>query len=196
MGYKKSFDDCYAFGRIAESQIANWLVRANEYSILPAYEIEIPSGKGPRLLTSSSELIAPDILAMKMRGTQLLIKWFEAKHKTRFSWHRNSHNWQTGIDRRHFEDYVKVQEQSGISVYLLFMHRSSQPSKADRANGSPEACPVGLFGGSLDFLTRRVDHKDAYSRYGREYPMIYWNHQQLMKLATLEEMAAQVKAFA
>jgi hypothetical protein len=190
MVYRKSFDDKYAFGKIAEGQIAQWLIRAHEYQLLPAYEIEIPSGKGPRLLTSSGGLVAPDILAMKHRGTKLFIKWYEAKHKTRFSWYRkNGGSWQTGIDLRHFEDYIKVQEQTGIEVYMLFLHRSNCPSASDLENGSPSVCPVGLFGGSLYHLIHHVDHKDSYNDSGRAYPMVYWNEKVLKPIASLEEMS-------
>src|SRR4051812_35912597 len=116
---KDSFNDCFAFGHIAEGAIAQWLVRAQNYSILPAYEIEIPSGKGPRLLTKSSELISPDLYGIKVNEQMVLVRrWIEAKHKERFSWHRNSGgNWQTGIDLRHYEDYYKVREATQTNVY-------------------------------------------------------------------------------
>lgn len=190
---KDSFNDYLAFGRIAEGAIVQWLVRAQNYSILPAYEIEIPSGKGPRLLTQSCELVSPDLYAIKVDKQLVLVRrWIEAKHKERFTWHRISQNWQTGIDLRNYEDYSKVKEATQTNVYILFLHRSTCPSQSDVANGSPVECPVGLFCGELDYLRKHEHHRDSYAKYGRTYPMVYWNHQDLKQIATLDEVNAVI----
>lgn len=183
-----NFDANYAYGKIAESQIAQWLIRVYGYHLLPAYEIEIPSGKGPRLLGPYGELIAPDLLAIRFNRMKVLVQWYEIKHKERFSWYRKGGGWwQTGIDLRHFEDYIKVQEQTGIEVFLLFLHRSCDPSRNDLEQGSPTNCPTGLFGGSLRDLMHNWDHKDSYDKKNRSFPMVYWNDKDLKHIATLED---------
>lgn len=184
---RKSFNDAFAFGRIAEGQIAQWLIRAEGWTISPAYEIEIPSGKGPRLFAFTGELITPDILAMKHQKKKFVFLWNEAKHKTRFTWHWKSKNWQTGIDLRHYLDYIKVQEQT-FDVRVLFLHSCSTPSKYDLEHGCPATCPVGLYGHSLRYLMAHEHHRDSYDRGGRDYPMVYWNESDLERLATLEEV--------
>src|SRR5258708_21443172 len=68
-------------GRIAESQIAQWLMSNEGWIVLPAYEIEIPSGKGPRLFSNNGELITPDMFTMKHQGKKFLNAWQEAKNK-------------------------------------------------------------------------------------------------------------------
>jgi hypothetical protein len=185
---RKNFNDAYAFGRVAEGQIAQWLMYAEGWHILPTYEIEIPSGKGPRLFTPTGNLVVPDILAMKHKGKRFLYKWHESKHKTRFTWHRNSRNWQTGIDLRHYLDYIKVQQQTCIEVYILFLHSCSIPSKYDLAYGSPTTCPIGLYGQALTYLMAHEHHRDSYTDGKRDYPMVYWNESDLERLATLEEV--------
>lgn len=187
------FNDCYAFGRIAEGQIAQWLVRARHYNILPTYQIEIPTGKGPRLFTRQGELISPDMLATRVLETTLDIRWIEAKHKSRFSWYRKSGGaWQTGIDERHYLDYIEVQRRTRIEVFILFLHRCKEPSQDDLKHGSPAECPTGLFCRPLHYLTKHEDHRDKYERPGRDYPMVYWNHSDLKLLATLEEVEAAI----
>lgn len=185
---RKSFNDAYAFGLVAEGQIAQWLVHVQHWNLLPVYEIEIPSGKGPRLLTPNHKLIAPDILAMKYQGRKFLIKWYEAKHKTRFSWYRKSGTWQTGIDLRHYLHYAQVQKETGKEVYVCFLHECSAPSASDLAHGCPPECPTGLFGQTLDHLIAHEHHRDSWKDERREYPMVYWNEQDLERLATLEEV--------
>jgi len=189
--YRKSFNDYYAEGRIGEGQIAQWARRLIYDMHLTAYEIEIPSGKGPRLLLNGYELIAPDFYAIRINGATVLCKWIEAKHKTRFTWHFMSGNWQTGIDRRHYEDYLKVREVTQTLVYIMFLHRSNVPSNKDLANGSPLVCPTGLYCRTSDYLKDHEHHRDKYERDGREYPMVYWNEQDLGKpIATIEEVDA------
>jgi hypothetical protein len=185
---RSNFNDCYARGRVGESLCARWLIHREGWSILPAYEIEIPSGKGPRLFTLDGKLIAPDIFAMKYQKKKYLFKWFEAKHKTRFTWHRISGNWQTGIDIKHYLDYIKVQEQTKTEVFALFLHNCSEPSKGDLAYGSPSICPTGLYGRPLSYLAEHEHHRDSYARGERNYPMVYWNETDLEKLATLDEV--------
>lgn len=188
MERRKNFNDAYAFGSVAEGQIAQWLVHAQHWQILPAYEIEIPSGKGPRLLTNHHKLIVPDILAMKYQGRQFLIKWYEAKHKTRFTWHRISQNWQTGIDLRHYLHYIQVQKETKRDVYVCFLHECATPSESDLKYSCPSQCPVGLYGQTLDHLITHEHHRDKYTTAGRDYPMVYWNEHDLERLATLEEV--------
>lgn len=186
---RSNFDERYARGRVGEGLCARWLMYREGWKILPAYEIEMSRGKGPRVFTSDGMLIAPDIFAMKYQKKKFLFKWFEAKHKTHFTWFRKGGgNWQTGIDLRHYLDYIKVQEQTKTEVFALFLHNSSIPSKSDLEHGSPHTCPTGLYGCPLSYLMEHEDHRDSYDNGWRNYPMVYWNEKDLEKLATLEEV--------
>jgi hypothetical protein len=184
----QDFRDAFATGRLSESRIARWLIHEEHWNILPAYDQEQATGKGPRLFTPDGELVVPDLLAMKLEGNECLLAWFEAKHKTHFTWYRRARSWQTGIDLRHYLDYLKVQEQTGREVFLCFFHEGSTPSASDRTNGAPSVCPTGLYRQSLRVLTTREDHRGEYQRDGRRYQMVYWNEQDLMRIATVEQV--------
>lgn len=189
--YRKNFNDSFAYGRVGENDVGQWLNQVEKWLHLPAYEIEIPSGKGPRFIASTGEeLIAPDLLSVKRIRKRLLVRWHEIKHKNRFSWRYTAKPpcWQTGIDERHYLDYIKVLKDSTIDVYVLFLHERSDPSQKDLEHGSPAVCPTGLYGQSLDYLMAHVDHRDKHTSYGRDYPMVYWNECDLKRLATLEEV--------
>lgn len=182
------FGEWLASGQIGESQIARWL-RRRGWHVLPAYEKEIANGKGPRLFMASggayAELVTPDLLAMKS-GAFL---WVEAKHKTAFTWYGRTGTFQTGVDARHFRDYVEVQQQTGVDVWLMFLHSDSRTRAEDVARwGAPLRCPVGLFGNTLGALAADVDHKS--DRYGHG-GMLYWRADQLRLVAPLEEVAAR-----
>lgn len=183
-----TFEKTLAQGRIAEGQCGNWLRLAQGWTLLPAYEIEIPQGKGPRLFLRDRQLVVPDIFAMKHKGKKFLFKWYESKNKSCFTWHYISKNWQDGIDLRHYLDYIQVQEETKIEVYLLFLHSCATPNPRDIARGSPSSAPTGLFGQTLRYLMEHEHHRDKYERGWRSYPMVYWNACDLERLASVEEV--------
>lgn len=161
------------FGVAGESAIASWL-RRRGYSVMPVYEKILDTGKGPQLLTPDSSLIAPDLFVFKGNGAY----WVEAKHKTAFSWHRISSRWVTGIDQRHYEDYLKVDAETPWPVWLAFFHEGGQ------AKDSPAESPSGLFANSIRYLAANVNHKsDKWGRSG----MVYWAVDKLQLLTRLED---------
>jgi len=172
----------YQFGKIGEGTIATWL-RQREWNVLPVYEKELDEGKGPVLFTAQmgTSLIAPDLLCF--RGKE--VYWIEAKTKSSFTWHRITGRWVTGIDLRHYGDYLKVARLSPFPVWLLFLHLEGQ------AKDTPEGMetPTGLFGRELVYLEQHENHRhDNWGRSG----MVYWALESLHKLAALDEMIPEV----
>lgn len=174
-----------AIGKIGESQIAQWL-RSEGWHVLPVYEKEVDDGKGPRLfLPGSNELVAPDMLVF--RGEKGA--WVEAKHKSVFSWHRATNQWVTGIDKRHYEHYLEVQQISPWNVWLMFLHRDAEPAKLDRKHlGVPKRCPTGLFTCCIDApINHEAPPQPDGSGWGST-GMVYWGYRQLYQLARMEDV--------
>ncbi len=169
-----AFKDRLEMGVAGESVIASWL-RARGSTVLPVYEKIIDNGKGPQLYLPDKELIAPDFFVFRCDGAI----WIEAKHKTAFTWHRNTQRWVTGIDIKHYEHYLEVNRVTPWKVWLLFLHQGGQ------AKDSPPDSPAGLFGNTLDYLSEHENHR--HSNWGR-YGMVYWRYEDLKLLATLEEI--------
>ena len=174
----ESFADTLARGQIGESLCSQWLVSRGS-CVLPVYETELATGKGPRFFTPQGALVAPDMFVLPA------MIWAEAKHKTVFSWHRKTERWVTGIDIKHYRDYLKVEARSGKAVWLLFLHACGQPDARDIEKGCPPAYPTGLFGGRLKTLAGQENHRH---RGGGPSGMVYWAAPPLQKLATLEEL--------
>lgn len=187
-----SFDERLTFGQLGESQIARWL-RDRGNRVLPVYEKEIDTGKGPQLfLPDNVQLIAPDLLVFNHEN----IWWIEAKHKSVFTWHRLTGRWTTGIDLRHYHDYLQVNEITPFPVWLLFLH--SKDRCVDRPD-EPWPCPTGLFGHRLDFLVENENHRCGPRSNGTGWGntgIVYWAHDKLLQLATLEEVRAVAMAAA
>lgn len=154
---------------------------------MPAYEIEVSHGKGPQLFSQGTELVAPDMLCFTSDG----IVWIEAKHKTRFTWYRKTRNWLTGVDLRHYNDYLHVSERTDLPVWLLFYHRTATPSAEDLSHGCPEQCPTGLFGGDIKHLAQNIDHECGPKTWETGHGssgMVYWAADALKRLAPCEDV--------
>lgn len=176
-----SFGETLKFGKVAESEIAQWLRRSG-WSILPVYEKVIDEGKGPQLYTAHMELIAPDLLAFRENN----VIWAEVKHKTAFSWHRLTRRWTTGIDRRHYHEYLRVEKESPWPVYLFFLHLGGQ------AKDSPPDSPSGLFGERLSVLKDNVNHESP--NWGSS-GMVYWALEALEKYVELDDLRRGARGF-
>lgn len=171
-------------GKIGESLISKWLNRKG-FNCMPVYEKEVSEGKGPTLFCASgNQLVLPDILAF--RNSE--IYWIEAKHKSAFTWHRKTGRWVTGIDLRHYGEYLSVQKLNpNWPVWLFFLHRNGT------AKDTPEGMvsPSGLFGHTLSFLSANENHRHA--NWGRS-GMVYWAVETLKPIATIEEVQRMATA--
>ena len=158
-----------AKGKVGESSISQWL-RGRGFNVLPIYEIEMDQGKGPALFSADGgEIIAPDILAFK--GDKFI--WVEAKHKTAFSWHRNTNRFVTGIDLRHYMEYQKINMLVNFPVWLMFLHQGGQAKDSVLS-------PSGLFGNNINFLVKHENHRSG--NWGKS-GMVYWAVKSLRKLS-------------
>ena len=164
-------------GESGENLIASFLL-ARGSCVLPVCDSGGARGKGPRLLTPTRGLVSPDLLAFADDGR---VTWIECKLKGKFSWHRNTKQWTTGVDARYFEHYLEIGGTTGVPVWLLFLHLD--------ASFDPQAglSPVGLFGGNAAKLAKCIHHR--HERGGRNgEPMLYWSAGSLTKLATVEQL--------
>jgi len=169
-----TFEQNLKEGVVGEGAIANWLV-SKGWAILPAYEKVVDDKKGPRLITAERRYVSPDMLSIKADKAI----WVEAKHKTAFSWHRNTRRWVTGIDLCHYTDYCAIGDLTQWPVWILFLH------KGGHAKDSPTESPMGLFGNDLSYLRKHENHRHA--NWGKS-GMVYWALEELKGLATLSEM--------
>lgn len=168
-----NFHTKLAIGRTSEGVISRWM-RRHGWAVLPVYEKIIEEYKGPQLFLPTKSLIAPDMLAFRNND----VRWIEAKHKTAFTWHRKTQRWVTGIDLKHYEDYLRVADASPWEVWLLFFHQGGI------AKDSPPS-PSGLFGNTISFLRTRENHR--HSNWGSS-GMVYWAKENLKELASVEEV--------
>lgn len=169
------FEDCLIIGTAGESAIAKWMRKRGDY-VLPVYEKIIDNGKGPRLYTPSGELIAPDILAMTSKG----ITWIEAKHKSGFTWYRAKSVWETGIDLKHYFDYIKIAKSLPYPVFLLFLQAGEATKDCPH-----DKSPAGLYGGEILSLSKKESHRS--DRHGST-GMVYWEISALKKYAEYSDV--------
>jgi hypothetical protein len=166
------FESSFAFGKVAESQIAKWL-QARGNHILPVYEKESGEYKGPVLNTPDGlHIICPDMLAISKHG----IAWIEAKHKSAFTYSKKYSNergydvWNTGIDLKHYNHYTQLQKElPHIPVWLMFLHQDGTAKDTPLGKVSP----TGLFMAPIRHLQANECHQHPN---GGKNGMVYWDH--------------------
>lgn len=167
-------------GKIGEGLIANWL-KSRGWHIQPVYEKELHTGKGPQIYTASNtQLVAPDMLVFNGLGC---FKWVEAKTKSAFSWNRTLSIWVTGIDLRHYKDYLEVARLSTLPVCLMFLHLDGEAK--DTPNGMMS--PTGLYYGDITYLSKNESHRSDKWANG----MVYWDYHTLKKIAELQDVLSK-----
>jgi hypothetical protein len=155
-------------GKAGETLISMWM-QSRGWAVMPVYEKIANENKGPQVFCATGNLIAPDLFVF---NTKKAI-WVEAKHKNAFSWHRITQKWVTGIDRRHYNDYLVVSNMSAFPLWLLFLHCGGAAKDSD-------VSPSGLYGNDIKFLSNNINHESE--RWGYS-GMIYWGINSLIKLA-------------
>lgn len=178
-----SFQQKLRQGQIGESLIARWL-RRRGFFVLPVYEVS-GLNKGPRLFNpqyvNDSQFIAPDMFVFKAADEREYTCWIEAKEKTTFSFYRKKRIWTTGVDKKYWEHYCRIQEETPWDVWLMFLHRGGN-DKHTELKSEP-----GLFGEKLARLQSIIDHECGPEQMGNG-GMVFWNKSDLRKLAPIEEI--------
>ena len=160
-----TFAESLETGRVAESNIARWMIRRG-FCVLPVYELAEQRYKGPQLFSCDGEFVAPDMLAIKAKGPALFV---EAKCKSGFTWSRQYARFETGIDWTHYLDYQKVATTTGLPLWILFLQRGG--AVKDAPPDKPDS-PRGLFGNEINVLKSRESHRhDGWGKGG----MVYWS---------------------
>lgn len=176
-----NFSEALAYGKTGESRIAVFLRRFG-WNVMPAYEKETGDFKGPVFYQASGPpLVAPDMLLFGRDGR---IAWVEAKRKSAFSWDRAGKTWVTGIDIKHYEDYIRISKLTPIPLWILFLHEggTAKDTPTDKTS------PTGLFGRALFDLMNREHHRSA--KWGKR-GMVYWDVKDLIRLADIEQVCSR-----
>ena len=120
-GFRQSAE--YQRGHWAERLVLAYLQSVEGWFCIPSYDFcGQDEEKAPRLQGRKESHVLPD-LDMSRRGVR---RWGEVKFKSTATWHRNTQKWEHGIPRRHFDDYLKVQEITGCKVWLYVFQEDSE----------------------------------------------------------------------
>lgn len=162
-----NFGKNLGIGRVVESLIAQWLIQRG-FAVLPVYEIAEQQYKGPQLYSCDGEFVAPDMLAIKLGGPILFV---EAKCKAGWTLYRKHDRVETGIDWKHYLDYQKVAEKTGLPLWILFL-QSGKPTKDTPLD--ERTARSGLYGNEISRLVGEDRESHVSDRWGKG-GMVYWS---------------------
>lgn len=101
-------------GEQGESVIEKWL-RDNGFFVLPSSDYN--KFGAPMMKGKAQKIILPDKLVARSGRS----KWVEVKTKSRASWTLKTQRYEHGMPTRHWQDYLKCQEKSGIEGWLAIL---------------------------------------------------------------------------
>jgi hypothetical protein len=118
-GPHATWEERWAVGRRWEELSCAWL-KTQGYLVLPTANLSKgPEGAAPAFEgANSSRVIVPDILACRDGKAT----WMEVKMKEAPSFTRMTSRWETGIPERMWQQYLDLQQKTGIKVTLLMIH--------------------------------------------------------------------------
>jgi hypothetical protein len=101
--------------------VVRWL-QSHGFYVIPSYDYAGENGdKAPRMFGLRSRHALPDLDVAK-GGRR---KWVEVKTKTRSTLHRITQRVEHGLEERLWDDYTKVQSETGNEVYLAIYELST-----------------------------------------------------------------------
>lgn len=115
-----SFKDFLKFGEDGEKEVAIQLIEKG-INIMPLYQFT-NKDKTPVLLTKNTQIIAPDLICYYKN------KSFFVEVKTKNKWVVSKNYIETGLDYKHYLEYLKIKETTGLPVYLFFNHINEKPN--------------------------------------------------------------------
>lgn len=161
--------------RVWEKKLARWVRRRGWY-VVPTYDF---SGKGedkaPKLLAplGKESLVLPDLQCFRAGEQQ----WLECKYKSEAIVYRKGGYRTTGISRRLRDHYEQVQQATGASVVIAFLHEKEREVR----------------GAALVDLAQHFSHEYAGAKMGRS-GMVFWKYDELPCWGRLEAIRAEEAA--
>ena len=152
----KNFKDLLAFGEEGEHEVANYLINKG-VTVLPLYQFT-PT-EAPCFFSYNNRTIAPDLICFKEDA-------FLVEVKTKNQWVVYNEIVETGLDKRLYEEYKKIQEITKKIVYVFFNHKQNEP--------------LGIYYTKLDNYSRIWDGMVKGTKKYNE--MVFYNIENLIKL--------------
>lgn len=169
------FLDAVARARVIERMVSEWL-QARGWLILPVYDYSgLAENKAPKLLSKKLSLVTPDLLGARNGES----RWVEVKWKSRADFTRMSQRMETGVDARLWNNYLLVQKETGIPVWIAFVHELENEIRAEH----------------IDILARSARHGDPQRKMSRS-GMVFFAWDSLRFLARLSDVRGNLAACA
>lgn len=110
-----SFNHALKFGRDGEKVVGQWLIEQG-FGIIRTADIAT-AGLGPRIERAGFGFVLPDFQVVG----DGMAKWVEVKTKSKDVLYQRTGELRQGIERRHFDHYLDVQDKTGLPGYLAFL---------------------------------------------------------------------------
>jgi len=137
-----NFDRALAWGNEGERAIVGWL-QAHGSLVLPAYAFTgggaRPSAPKLGARVDAESVVTPDALLSAGGCTE----WVEVKRKSSaYPWRAKGNLLMTGLSKRLWREYERVQAETGMRVYVAFCHEAEDVVTLDSLAGLAALEPI------------------------------------------------------
>lgn len=158
-----------AFGQAVERAVRMKFERSGDF-VVPVHAIQ--DGGAPAVVQALRRYVLPDLLTFRSRAA----RWVEVKGKDHPTVYRKL--WEHGVDWRNWNDYLAVEDQSGIPGYLAIVEL--------RPRQYAPPAPVLLLA-PFATLRRFARHFDGIDRRGLRFDMAFWSRDRFQIIPGLSE---------
>lgn len=171
-----SFEKKLEWGEEGETQICKWLNTFDEFSVMRVWaKVQGNLQTAPKIKIDGQYYSTPDIQVFQ--GKKRI--FVESKRMTGFTFFRKTQTWQIGIDKAKLMEYRFLQEQLDQQIDLYFIVEGKKVVGTDQLHDS------GIYRMNV---SAEIDHEWNMWSDNRQTLMVYWNEDQLTKLAEYDEV--------
>jgi len=159
---QESFKVKLAFGKEGEHEVGEYMLNKG-YSILPLYQFN--DDVAPQIFNAKTTITSPDLFVC---GNN---KYFWVEVKTKNRWIKYLADTETGCNYKHYIEYLKIAEITGLPVYIIFNHKDNDPR--------------GFYSVNIKVPLHRIwDGLNCKTGARVSQPLALWLIKDLIKLAT------------
>ena len=125
-----NFEEKLIFGREAEKEIELYFIKKG-YHVIRSYDYTgEENNKSPKMFSLFKNHVLPDLDISKEKKRV----WVEVKHYTYAPLNKKLNKYVHGIKKRHYNDYLKIEEITGNIVFLFIKERQSNNILYEKLN--------------------------------------------------------------
>jgi hypothetical protein len=127
MTENEAFQDKLKFGMSGEMEIKEYLQNKHKAFLIPFYQFADANKAPLGHYLENNKIVLPDLFVVMPNKNGKFVPFFvECKRKKQ--WVHFAGKTETGIDRYHFDHYLRIRSATKMNVFIFFLHDGELPN--------------------------------------------------------------------